>query len=101
MLRNPAYIGKACFGKTEHKARQRITRPLRQRGGYCNRSGANQERPKPEWIEISVPALIAEAGFALAQERLGTNKQFSQRRTIEPSLLQLAAELVSLPELRI
>jgi len=31
MLRNPAYIGKACFGKTERKPRQRITRPLRQR----------------------------------------------------------------------
>lgn len=88
MLRNPAYIGKACFGKTERKPRQRITRPLRQRGGYSNRCGANQERPRQEWIEISVPALITEAQFDLAQERLETNKQFSQRRTIEPSLLQ-------------
>ncbi|MBI2803349.1 MAG: recombinase family protein [Planctomycetes bacterium] len=88
MLRNPAYIGKACFGKTERKARQRITRPLRLRGGYCNRSGASQERPKQDWIEIAVPALIAEVDFALAQERLETNKQFSRRRTIEPSLLQ-------------
>lgn len=88
MLRNPAYIGKACFGKTERKARQRITRPLRQRGGYSNRCGANQERPRQEWIEISVPALIDEATFALAQERLEDNKKFSQRRTIEPSLLQ-------------
>jgi site-specific DNA recombinase len=88
MLRNPAYIGKACFGKTERKARQRITRPLRQRGGYSNRCGANQERPRQEWIEISVPALIGEATFTLAQERLEDNKKFSQRRTIEPSLLQ-------------
>jgi site-specific DNA recombinase len=88
MLRNPAYVGKACFGKTERKARQRITRPLRQRGGYSNRCGANQERPRQEWIEISVPALIDEATFALAQERLEANKKFSQRRTIEPSLLQ-------------
>ena len=88
MLRNPAYVGKACFGKTERKPRQRITRPLRQRGGYSNRCGANQERPRPEWIEISVPELIGEATFALAQERLETNKRFSERRTIEPSLLQ-------------
>jgi site-specific DNA recombinase len=88
MLRNPAYIGKACFGKTARKARQRITRPLRQRGGYSNRCGANQERPREEWIEIPVPALIDEATFALAQERLEANKKFSQRRTIEPSLLQ-------------
>ena len=88
MLRNPAYAGKACFGKTERKARQRITRPLRQRGGYSNRCGANQERPRQDWIEISVPALIDEPTFALAQERLEANKKFAQRRTIEPSLLQ-------------
>ena len=88
MLRNPAYVGKACFGKTERKARERMTRPLRQRGGYANRCGAHQERPRQEWIEISVPALIEETTFALAQERLETNKKFSQRRTIEPSLLQ-------------
>ena len=88
MLRNPAYVGRACFGKTERKTRQRVTRPLRQRGGYSHRSGAHQERPRQEWIEISVPALIDEATFALAQERLETNKQFSRRRTVEPSLLQ-------------
>src|SRR5258707_5697786 len=57
MLRNPAYVGKACFGKTERKPRERITRPLRQRGGYSNRCGANLERPREEWIEISVPAI--------------------------------------------
>jgi site-specific DNA recombinase len=88
MLRNPAYVGKACFGKTERKPRQRITRPLRQRGGYSNRCGANQERPRQEWIEIAVPPLISETTFALAQEQLEKNKQFSQRRTIQPSLLQ-------------
>ena len=31
MLRNPAYRGAACFGKTERAERQRITRPLRSR----------------------------------------------------------------------
>jgi site-specific DNA recombinase len=88
MLRNPAYVGRACFGKTERKARQRTTRPLRQRGGYSSRCSANQERPREEWIEISVPALITETTFELARERLESNKKFSQRRTIEPSLLQ-------------
>jgi site-specific DNA recombinase len=33
MLRNPAYKGTACFGKTETAPRQRITRSLRMRGG--------------------------------------------------------------------
>src|SRR6266702_962783 len=63
MLRNPAYCGKACFGKTEL-------------------------RPRQEWIEIPVPALISENTFDLAQEQLQKNKQHSPRRTIEPTLLQ-------------
>jgi hypothetical protein len=32
MLRNPAYRGRACCGKTELRPRQRITRALRKRG---------------------------------------------------------------------
>jgi site-specific DNA recombinase len=87
MLRNPAYVGRACFGKTESVPRQRITRPLRQRGGYSPRCSSNRERPKQEWIEIPVPAIIDEETFALAAERLEQNKRFSARRTIEPTLL--------------
>jgi site-specific DNA recombinase len=87
MLRNPAYVGKACFGKTESMPRQRITRPLRQRGGFSPRCSSNRERPRHEWIEIAVPAIINEESFALAEERLEQNKRFSSRRTIEPTLL--------------
>jgi site-specific DNA recombinase len=88
MLRNPAYRGRACFGKTEIRPRQRITRPLRQRNGFTNRNSANQERPRQEWIEIPVPALISDEVFSLAQEQLVKNKRYSRRRTIEPTLLQ-------------
>src|SRR6266699_3077732 len=61
ILRNPAYEGKACFGKTELHPRQRITRPLRQRNRPPNRNSANHERPRQEWIEIPVPALVSES----------------------------------------
>jgi site-specific DNA recombinase len=88
MLRNPAYKGRACFGKTEIRARQRITRPLRQRKGLANRNSSNRERPRQDWIEIPVPALVSEETFALVQEQLKQNKQHSPRRTIAPSLLQ-------------
>ena len=88
MLRNPAYKGRACFGKTEIRPRQRITRPLRQRNGISNRNSANHERPRQDWIEIAVPPLISEEIFALAQEQLEKNKRHSPRRTIEPTLLQ-------------
>jgi len=88
LLRNPAYQGRACFGKTEIRPRQGITRPLRQRQGLATRNSANHERPRPDWIEIAVPALISEETFALAQEQLEQTKPHSPRRTIEPSLLQ-------------
>jgi site-specific DNA recombinase len=60
MLRNPAYRGTACFGKTRVAPRQRVTRALRTRGGLTSRNSANHERPREEWIEIPVPALIDE-----------------------------------------
>src|SRR6266536_2485985 len=88
MLRNPAYRGTACYGKTELRPRQRITRPLRQRRGLPSRDSAGHERPRTEWIEVPVPALVSEEIFALAQEQLEKNKRHSPRRTVEPTLLQ-------------
>jgi site-specific DNA recombinase len=88
MLRNPAYKGTACFGKTRITERKRITRPLRQRGGYTPRSGAHIELPKDQWIEIPVPPIIEEDIFYLSKEKLENNKKHSPRRTIEPTLLQ-------------
>lgn len=78
MLRNPAYMGLACFGKTETVERRKITRPLRQGGGYSPRNSANRERPREQWIGIPVPPLVSEETFALAQEKLETNKRFAR-----------------------
>ena len=88
MLRNPAYSGRACFGKTELCPRQRVTRPLRQRGRIATRNSAHRDRARQDWIEIPVPALVSDATFARAQDQLEQNKRFSPRRTIEPTLLQ-------------
>lgn len=88
MLRNPAYKGRACFGKTKRAERQRITRPLRLRGGYAQRDSASQERQREEWIEIPVPAIVSDTVFDLAQERLQQNKRLSPRRTVQWSIVQ-------------
>jgi site-specific DNA recombinase len=90
MVRNPAYQGKACFGKTQlcPRSDRRMYRQVRLRGGSLRRHNAQQERPREEWIEIPVPALVSEQTFALARERLEKNKQFAARRTRVPTLLQ-------------
>jgi len=51
MLRNPAYEGKACYGKTEQSPRQRITRPLRQKNGISHRTNCHRERPRPTGLK--------------------------------------------------
>ena len=90
MLRNPAYRGMACFGKTQEAARQhRDNRAARIRGHSPRRAPRPlQDAPKDQWIQIPVPALVNECTFELAQERLQDNKKFSPRRTVEPSILQ-------------
>jgi site-specific DNA recombinase len=88
MLRNPAYKGTAYFGKTKITLRQRITRPIRLRGGIANRNSAGHERPQSEWIAIPVPAIITEDTFAQAEELLKSNKGRAPRRTIAPSVVQ-------------
>ena len=90
MLRNPAYQGTACFQKTAMTPREhvRVTRRLRQRGGVPARPGALRDRPREEWIEITVPALVSPTQYALAQARLAENRHFAARHTKIPSLLQ-------------
>ena len=88
VLRNPAYRGVACFGKTRASARTRVMRPQRRRGVTAPSMTVGHERPREEWIEIPVPALVSEESFARAQELLQENKIRSRRRTIEPSVVQ-------------
>src|SRR5437588_391403 len=88
VLRNPAYRGVACFGKTRICARTRVMRPQRRRGVTTPSTTAGHERPREEWIEIPVPALVTEESFARAQELLHQNKIRSRRRTIAPSVVQ-------------
>jgi len=88
VLRNPAYRGAACFGKTRVSSRTRVMRPQRRRGVTTPNMTSGHERPREEWIEIPVPALVSEETFARAQELLEENKIRSRRRTIEPSIVQ-------------
>ena len=89
ILRNPAYKGAACFNKTQVGRRQKVTRPFRLSGRAVHgEKSCSHERPRDEWIEIPVPAIVSDEAFALAAERLADNKRFAPRRTIEPSIVQ-------------
>jgi len=87
LLNNPAYCGRAAFGKrrcTDERAR--LTRSARLPGR--RRGRATRRRPRAEWLEIPVPAIVSEDCFAQAQRQLEDNRRFAARRTKVPSLLQ-------------
>ena len=96
MLRNPAYAGRACFGKTTRTADQPgLNRTARLAGRATPRSYSVTDRPRADWLEIPVPALVAEDTWARAQQRLADNKRYAARNTKIPSLLQGLAACAS------
>jgi site-specific DNA recombinase len=80
MVLNPAYMGKAAFGKTERVERSPLLRPVRNRSPVPRsvKSGKRQ-RPKEEWTYIDVPAIVSPDVFAAAQEQISRNRRFAQR----------------------
>src|SRR5213080_2880401 len=89
MLRNPAYAGTAVFGKTmATSGTPGLNRVARLQGRTTPRPVKTVDRPREEWLEIPVPAIVDEVTFARVQQRLEDNKRFAARNTKVPSLLQ-------------
>jgi site-specific DNA recombinase len=89
ILKNPAYIGTAAFGKTRIGPMRERLRPIR--------GGVEQPRwpysayavPEAEWLKVPVPALIDSDLFAAVQEQLAENRQRNrQNRRGQRYLLQ-------------
>ena len=89
MLRNPAYAGKAVFGKTmATSGTPGLNRVARLQGRATPRAVKTVDRPREEWLEIPVPAIVDQDTFARVRQRLEDNKRFAARNTKVPSLLQ-------------
>ena len=89
MLRNPAYAGRAVFGKTQIIHEQPgLNRVARLQGRTVPRPVKAVDRPREEWTEIAVPAIVDQDTFARVQQRLEDNKKFATRGARVPSLLQ-------------
>ena len=89
MLRNPAYAGTAAFGKTmATSGTPGLNRVARLQGRATPRAARTVDRPREEWLEIPVPAIVDQDTFARVRQRLEDNKRFAARNTKVPSLLQ-------------
>jgi site-specific DNA recombinase len=89
MLRNPAYAGRACFGKTMRSEQTAgLNRVARLAGRSTPRHYTVADRAREDWLEIPVPALVDEHTWARVQRRLADNKRYASRNSRNPSLLQ-------------
>src|SRR6266567_3962897 len=89
MLRNPAYAGTAVFGKTQVVAESPgLNRRARLEGRTTPRASRTVDRPREEWTQIPVPAVVTPDTFDRTRQRLEDNKRYAARNTKVPSLLQ-------------
>jgi len=75
MLKNPAYQGKAAFGKTRvgpmlPRLREQRGRPLEPR-----RVQSTYSVPTEKWLTIPVPAIVSESLFSTVQDQLQENRR--------------------------
>ena len=85
MLRNPAYAGRACFGKTMRTDQTAgLNRTARLAGRATPRHYTVVDRAREDWLEIPVPALVAEDTWQRVQRRLADNKRFAARNSTIP-----------------
>jgi len=79
ILKNPAYMGRAAFGKTRQgplrpKLRTQRGRPLQPR-----RAMSDYDVPSPDWIHIPVPAIVEPEVFAAVQAQLEENRRHARQ----------------------
>jgi site-specific DNA recombinase len=80
LLGNPAYMGKAAFGKTEAVQASKLLRPVRGRATIPRRPKSSyRKKPKEQWIYIDVPAIIPAELFEAAALQLERNQRLSAR----------------------
>ena len=80
MLQNPAYMGKAAFGKTEATERGKLLRPVRGQSPTPKRpKSTHRDKPKDQWVYIDVPALVSADVFESAKVQLERNQKLSRR----------------------
>jgi site-specific DNA recombinase len=80
MLRNPAYTGEAAYRKTRAVSRQRATKQANDHGFHPKQvHSSSRQRPRGEWLFISVPRLISPQLFERAGRQLERNKKHAPR----------------------
>ena len=75
MLKNPAYMGSAAFGRTRVGARRLRLRPQRGQSEQPRYPVSRYSVDAEKWVRIPVPAIISGDLFSVVQEQLQENRK--------------------------
>jgi len=79
ILKNPAYMGAAAFGKTRLGEMRPRLRAQRGHKLQPRRPSSHYDVPPEEWISIPVPAIVEPEIFAAVQEQLKANQRHARQ----------------------
>ena len=80
MLDNPAYIGRAAFGRARFLPPRPRLRPIRGHLKPSPRATSRVPIPREEWIEIPVPQIVDPAVFEAVRAQLEENRKTKRAR---------------------
>jgi site-specific DNA recombinase len=79
MLKNPAYMGQAAFGKTRQGPLRPRIRSQRGKPLQPRRAASEYDVPSEDWIRIAVPALVDPDVFEAVQAQLEENRKHARQ----------------------
>jgi site-specific DNA recombinase len=79
MLKNPASMGTAAFGKTRQEPLHPRLRAQRGRALQPRRAVSTGDVPPADWFAIPVPAIVAPEVFAAVQAHLQENRRHARQ----------------------
>jgi site-specific DNA recombinase len=80
MLNNPAYMGRAAFGRAHFLPPKPRLRPIRGHLKPSPRATSRVAVPREDWIEIAVPPIVDPTIFDAAREQLDENRRRKRDR---------------------
>lgn len=85
ILRNPAYMGVAGYGKSRRGEFRPRLKPQKGSSVASRYARSTYDQPQESWLPIAVPPIVAKDLFEAAQERLAANRARARERMGTPS----------------